>query len=159
MVVASCPSGDRAFFSADYGASWKPGERVSRVSGFAPFDPWHSWALATDGTVLHTSNSGVTWTKGPSLGDAEGISLLMVSPTLGFAIDNSKRSVLRTTNGGTTFSTVLIVADLYDVYERAGTHLAFSDPLHGIVSAASELGTRVYGTQDGGASWSFLGAE
>ncbi len=92
MVVASCPSGDRAFFSADYGASWKPGERVSRVSGFAPFDPWHSWALATDGTVLHTSNSGVTWTKGPSLGDAEGISLLMVLPTCGQAQPGAPRN-------------------------------------------------------------------
>ncbi len=159
MVVASCPSGDRAFFSTDYGVSWKPGESLSPISRLAFFDPWHSCALATDGSVLRTSNSGVTWSKSSSIGRAEGISLEMVSPTLGFALDDLKHSVMRTTDGGATFSTVLIVADLYDSHGRAGTQLAFSDPLHGVIIAASEGGTRVYGTTDGGASWSFRGTE
>jgi photosystem II stability/assembly factor-like uncharacterized protein len=99
--------------------------------------------VGDSGTILHTTDGGVTWTRQTS-GTTEGLAdVCFKNANMGIAV-GSMGTILRTTDGGA-----------YWTVQSSGTSeglrgLSFADTLHG--TAVGESGT-ILRTTDGGVTW------
>lgn len=137
--------------TADGGASWK------RQKFFLPQrgvdvtfpDTQTGWLVTDAGTVLATADGGAAWTVVEKVKlDVKAIAAMdyrtawIVGNSIGAAGEPGASAVLRTTDGGKTWTrTPFGDALLADV--------AFSDRRHGVLVALD----RIWSTRDGGRTW------
>ena len=115
------------------------------------------WVAGSNGTLLTTTDSGVTWKKLSTLtkdtlqdvyfGDKEVGWLIATRDILKLKANEPASYLLRTEDGGMTWRQVLLNGP--DMNARL-VRLVFADPQHGW--AFGETGV-VFGTRDGGAHW------
>lgn len=99
------------------------------------------YAAGTNGRILKTIDGGVSWAS-VSSGTIEWKSIWFTSANTGFVVGNN--SIMRTTNGGTSWSNTTVVGGLVSV--------SFGNSLVGYASGSGV----VYKTTDGGDSWNQL---
>ena len=113
-------------------------------NGLSFVSPSEGWVTGASGSILHTSDSGKTWTAQVS-GTTHWLqSASFVSPTKGWIVGN-QGTILTTDDGGQTWvpQNSGVRFDLYTV--------TFLSPTEGF--AGGFAGTLLH-TQDGGATWS-----
>lgn len=117
------------------------------------------WICGAGGVILHTSNGGATWVQQASGTTSDLTALSFVSANLGFAC--GQYVVLRTTDGGANWQTVLLQGP------PPSDPIAFSDVHaldaqniwavgHAMIMDYGAGGIAVVST-DGGSSWSYKG--
>lgn len=113
-------------------------------------DTVNGWAAGDSGTIIHTSNSGVNWSKQSSgIGFINIDDIFFINQRLGWALANDffyyGTIMLKTTDGGLNWTnsrfpdTSLVFNTIY-----------FLDSLNGYMSGYSGL---IYKTTNSGASW------
>ncbi len=157
----SIPSLARAFAAGFHGFLFKrdnPGgwsQTSSNLSGKAvtglcSIGETHVWACTDGGEILHSASGGLDWSSQNVPGTVSQLfGIDFVDPLLGFACGtdtSGKGIVLKTVNGGTTW-TVVTPAGMTAAAMRS---VDFQNALNGVV--VGNQGT-VYCTHDGGISW------
>jgi len=118
----------------------RPG--TGRLADVSMSDCNHAVAVGDNGTVIVTSDGGVSWTPGVS-GIAENlVAVQCVSSSTAFVVGDNG-TFLVTSDGGLTW-TPRSVGTTDDIYD-----LSFIDAIEGIVVA----GSNVLGTSDAGLNW------
>ncbi len=129
--------------TADGGAHWIPADvGPLDLRALAFVDARNGWAVGDQGTILHTTDAGLTWTAQtpPATVLLEGVHF--TSPTEGWAVGDLG-TLLHTPDAGAHWA----LAPLAMAHELRA--IEFSDPLHGWIVG---LGV-VLATDDGGATW------
>ena len=104
------------------------------------------WIVGDLGTILHTQDSGKTWSTQVSNSTAYTLNAVsFISPSIGVIVGSAGR-ILRTTNGGITWSPV--TADTDNL--KALNHVFFQDATRGWIVGNNGLILR---SNNGGASW------
>jgi photosystem II stability/assembly factor-like uncharacterized protein len=120
-----------------------------------------AWASGTRGTVIRTTDGGVTWrvmtVSGTDSLDFRDVEAFDERRAYVLSIGNGSASrIYKTVDGGATWALQFTNSDtaaFYDCFDfwSAERGLALSDPVHGRF--------RLIGTSDGGASWNELPPE
>ncbi|MDZ4169670.1 MAG: YCF48-related protein [Coriobacteriia bacterium] len=140
--------GEWARATNDSGATFSP-TRIGAVTrerlwavDFA--DPLHGWAAGPRGTMLHTSDGGVSWAHQALPVDRSFEDVCFVDASRGWAVCDSTEGdyVVGTTDGGSTWNEL--------ASDRGGTAVSFWDAQNGWMAGQNG---RVYATSDGGSSW------
>jgi photosystem II stability/assembly factor-like uncharacterized protein len=128
------------------GATLYSVDMISALEGWAvgDDDPMHVVQGITNGTILHTTDGGTTWTRQNS-GINEPLNAVdFLDATHGWAVGNN--DALYTTNGGQTWSAGTgLVGSFYNV--------EFATPQNGF---ATGNGTGYFHTTDGGHTWQWV---
>jgi photosystem II stability/assembly factor-like uncharacterized protein len=101
------------------------------------------WAVGQDGTVLHTTNSGDTWTAQTSNASENLYAVYFLDEEYGWAVGNVGEYIY-TTNGGSSWTAPSHFSEtrLFDVF--------FFDRQNGFVTGPYGA---LYRTEDGGLTW------
>jgi photosystem II stability/assembly factor-like uncharacterized protein len=142
--------------STDQGATWKPtkiGKVDNNLAHIAPLDASTAIAVGGKGTLLRTTDAGLSWKKIPSLTerDLQGVAFAdtRIGVTVGQWGGDGPR-ILRTTNGGLGWQPIALSKD-DDV------------PLSSVGFRGSEFGLivgrggTILRTSDGGSTWKRVG--
>jgi len=129
-------------------------QTVNTVFFTMPSDGWAISQLYYDanagetipGTVYHTTNGGATWTTGLNATNASYTLISFVSPTVGFIYDSGNDVIDRTTDGGSTWSSV---SDPAAPNNSSPDVLVFKSSSAGLLVAHNNF----YETSDGGSTW------
>jgi len=125
------------------GSSWKlQSTGIGTLFGIDFIDADTGWAVGTSGTILHTSNGGVTWSAQNSGTSYHLWAVDFVDASTGWAV--GPVVVLHTDDGGATWSPKSLPGYALPV------DVDFIDADHGWI--ASDL--VIHRTQDGGTTWS-----
>lgn len=120
------------------------------VTGLSSIGDSHVWACTEFGDILHSANGGLDWSRQTTPGVVSQLfGIDFVDSQVGFACGtdtSSKGIVLKTVNGGSTW-TVVTPAGMAVYAMRS---VDFQNALNGVV--VGNQGT-VYCTHDGGSSW------
>lgn len=110
-------------------------------------DSRNGWAVGEGGVVLHTSDGGETWERQESGTELSLLRVTFVSPREGWAVGKFG-VIIHTSDGGLTW-------ELQGADAALDLHLvgvSFADERTGW--AATEMGSTVLATTDGGETWS-----
>lgn len=122
---------------------------LSRLYGVDFIDSSNGWAVGANGTIIHTSNGGMTWANQTSGVILDLNAVKFVSGTEGWAVGQSGM-ILHTTNGGGLWmpQNSGTVVDLYD--------LSFVSQTQGWVAGGiyNQLKSVVINTTNAGTNWS-----
>jgi photosystem II stability/assembly factor-like uncharacterized protein len=137
--------------TTDGAVSWTQVASVSvPLNGIARADATTMYAVGNALTVLKSTDSGATWAAEPVTGVPAGdlTSISTAGPKVALIATATGNQVLRTTDGGSTFTSVVPSSDV--------THaVAFA-------TAVSAITVGAYGSaqvsSDGGANWSIVGS-
>jgi photosystem II stability/assembly factor-like uncharacterized protein len=142
-------------------AQWAPQSSPTNAElrGLSVVSPRAAWASGQHGTVVRTTDGGVTWTldtiPGASALDLRAIAATSATTAHAISIGDSSR-IYRTTDGGRSWSMVWSAT-------RKGTFLdaiRFWDAQHGIAMSDPVNGAfLLLTTDDGGATWQEIPAE
>jgi photosystem II stability/assembly factor-like uncharacterized protein len=138
----------KIFQTKDSGNTWtlvNDTQRAVRDIAFA--DPTTGYAVGTDGLFLRTTDSGATWTAKASGSSEELTTVRCASLKLCVVTTASGTTLLRTENGGDSFT---VVTPATDAIHAA----AYASPTR--LAAAGAAGTTVV-SDDGGANFTPIG--
>jgi len=130
-----------------WGAQWvwqNPLPQGHTLSSVQLLDDSHGWAAGRDGVLLHTLDGGATWNVILTDGDLAFENFVFLDSSNGWAITGIPYRLLRTTDGGRSWTTVPTVDNPPPLDD-----LHFHDGQHGWI--ASE--TQVLRTTDAGLTW------
>ncbi len=101
-------SSGQAWKSIDGGRIWVPTTSTGVTASFLDVELFlktgtHAWAVGTQGTILYTTNTGVSW-NAKNIGANTLISVDFVNRDIGWAV-GEKGTILHTTNGSSTGAT------------------------------------------------------
>jgi photosystem II stability/assembly factor-like uncharacterized protein len=145
---------------ASTSAQWQaqPSETTASLRGLSVVSDRVAWASGTRGTVVRTTDAGVTWravnVPGADSLDFRDIEAFDERRAYVLSIGNGRASrIYKTEDGGATWALQFANADTAAFYDCVGfwnaeRGLAMSDPVDGRF--------RVIGTSDGGATWAEL---
>jgi photosystem II stability/assembly factor-like uncharacterized protein len=124
------------------------------------------WAVGDRGVIWHTRDAGATWQQQESHVHSSLDSVYFLDAARGWAVGGTHKPytqstagvVLRTVDGGTTWTTV-VAADKGMLPALRGVR--FFDTQHGIAFGASgsTMPSGVFATRDGGSTWQPLACE
>lgn len=134
---------------------------TARLRGISVVDDQVAWASGTNGTVLRTTDAGVTWTRRPVAGadaldfrDIDAVSR-DVAYVLSIGPGDASR-IYKTMDGGATWALQFTNSDPKAFYDA----MAFWDAARGLAVSDSVDGQFVIlATADGGASWRRIPAD
>lgn len=143
------------------GGQWLPqaSGTSNELRGLSVVSPTVAWASGARGTVLHTLDGGVTWTR-DSVAGAAALDLRSIAATSAkvahaLSIADSGR-VFRTTDGGRTWSVRYLGLRKGSFFDA----IRFWDAQHGIaVSDPVDGRFLIITTGDGGATWQEMSRE
>jgi photosystem II stability/assembly factor-like uncharacterized protein len=120
---------------------------LANLNGVHFIDRLHGWAVGDQGTILATSNAGLTWLKQSSLSTSYTLnSVFFATGSHGFVVGSAGR-ILESTDGGLTWA----VRTGIDTNSGAGLNdIAFVDDKTGFIVGNS--GT-ILKTANAGATW------
>ena len=135
--------------TGDTGWVWQnPLPQGNELTDVCFVDASHGWAVGLFGTILATSDGGVTWTSQASGTYQTLYTVCFVDTSHGWAA-GYQGTILSTTDGGATWIPYTGDAD----YTRTPIFdVAFVDALHGWAVTESS-GDTILATSDGGATW------
>ena len=95
------------FYTTDGGTTWiaatSPVAAADDINGIFFLDPLHGWAVGEKGTIVFSSDKGVTWTKQTSGTTLELEDVYFRNMNEGWAVGQNGL-ILATTDGGTTWA-------------------------------------------------------
>ena len=134
-------------------SNWKwqnPLPQGNNLAEIHVFDENTAIAVGNIGTIIKTTNGGISWDMKESNTQEYLNSVFFINNNTGWAVGNNK-VLLKTTDGGTSWTTIIIDPDptsfwnLYSIF--------FIDENTGWMTGST---THTYKTTDGGMTWSFL---
>ena len=164
-VVAACAAlltMSAVFASPADCATWMPQSSGATgfFSGVSCVDAARAWACGQDGTIVRTTDGGLTWDKLATdvPGDEEITDVEFASPTCGWATGVAN-AILRTTNGGTTWSSQSWLGSIYPPKLLAVSAVDASHAWIGAYETSNWMNWNTYqsvllGTSDGKTWWS-----
>jgi len=137
--------GGNLWFTSDQGRNWR---RIA-VSTDATltsihFQGEHGWIGGYSGVVLHSADSGQTWTRQPTRGSESVEAIAFADPLHGIAVGWAG-AILRTVDGGATWERIRSPAALWScssVYMRDASN-----------AWAVGMSGQLLRTRDGGVTW------
>ena len=123
--------------------------------GVSAVDAQTAWVSGSGGTVLRTTDGGVTWANVSPAGaqklDIRDVDAIDAQTAYALSIGNGDQSrIFKTTDGGASWVTQFISPDADAFYDA----MAFWDDRRGLAFSDSAGGlTRILTTSDGGATW------
>ena len=137
----------------DAGRTWRSATppMLTSIPQIEFVDADHGWAL-DDGKLWRTTDGGRSWLLNSLLPEEPGV-MAWASPTTGYllyGLDTLSPVLWRTDDGGATVRRVgPVILSPEAVLETGDPHIAFTDPLHGVIAGWS----MVLQTSDGGLHW------
>jgi photosystem II stability/assembly factor-like uncharacterized protein len=96
------PDAHAALYAGNGSWAWQnPLPQGNHLGGLAFVDRHNGWAVGTAGTILHTTDSGATWTQQPSGTSETLFAVRFTSPTTGWTA-GAAGTILNTSDGGLT---------------------------------------------------------
>jgi photosystem II stability/assembly factor-like uncharacterized protein len=123
--------------------------------GVSAVDAQTAWVSGSGGTVLRTTDGGVTWANVSPAGaqklDIRDVDAIDAQTAYALSIGNGDQSrIFKTTDGGASWVTQFVSPDADAFYDA----MAFWDDRRGLAFSDSAGGlTRILTTSDGGATW------
>ncbi|MDP1621874.1 MAG: YCF48-related protein [Bacteroidales bacterium] len=114
------------------------------------FDENTAIAVGNIGTIIKTTNGGISWDMQESNTQEYLNSVFFIDNNTGWAVGNNK-VLLKTTDGGTSWTTIVIDPDPYTFWNLYS--IFFIDENIGWMTGST---THTYKTTDGGMTWSPL---
>jgi photosystem II stability/assembly factor-like uncharacterized protein len=135
---------DGILATSDGGATWNRQYTAKvDITSFDFLDATHGWAVASGG-LLRTSD-GSTWEPIPASGAQPSSSVDFVSPSTGWGVEGSANELLRTDDGGVSWTAVR---------GEVGSACLADETTGYATSGGGELAAReVLKTTDGGSTW------
>jgi len=137
--------------------TWAPQTSGVNVTfrGVSAVDAQTAWVSGSGGTVLRTTDGGVTWANVSPAGaqklDIRDVDAIDAQTAYALSIGNGDQSrIFKTTDGGASWVTQFVSPDADAFYDA----MAFWDDRRGLAFSDSAGGlTRILTTSDGGATW------
>lgn len=153
-AVAACVLGGIGLLAQSTWAPQTSGVTVT-FRGVSAVDAEVAWVSGSRGTVLRTSDAGVTWSNvspsGAETLDIRDIDAIDRTTAFALSIGNGDQSrIFKTTDGGQTWATQFVSPDADAFFDA----MAFWDASRGLAFSDSANGVhRLLMTGDGGRTW------
>jgi photosystem II stability/assembly factor-like uncharacterized protein len=142
-------------YSTDNGVTWNLQSVVDQVTRFSEVyaSPFVQHTVFISGRsavgIQYSLNAGVTFTQATGVYDLLDRYLQIQSPSQSIIYAVGQKNIIKSTDGGYTFSNLALTEDLYGDSSALGRSIYFYTNLAGYVA----INEKIYVTSNGGTSW------
>lgn len=139
--------------STDFGSTWvelklRPPAQITGITFNGP----NGYAINVNGDLFYSSDNGNTWKFKSTTGRWNAGTVKFVSNSTGFALKEN-RHILKTTDYGTTWNTVLDPVTYASYNKVGGLFMVNQNVGYAWMSISAYANYYMYKTTDGGATW------
>lgn len=170
IAIGDAPAGARAwpiYRTSDGGLTWAPVANAPAPTTAAkeeirqkishPATPNSFWLITSANTALHTADAGLTWSATPNI---RWVTFEDALQGLAIRGSGSSQELLRTANGGSTWTSVLTnglptINTMAAVPGSSGTYVSGGHVIEGVFTVISQTAI----SRNRGASWQVIATE